>query len=482
MNGLILKHSKGTVMSGLLIGGFIGMFSESALNIALSRLMTEFSVNAATIQWLTTGYLLVVGILLPLSGLLVRCFSTRQLMFTALTCFLTGAVISGLAVTFPVLLAGRLVQGAATGILLPLVFNTAIAIYPSNQIGAAMGVIGLVVMFAPALGPAVSGVILWKLSWKWIFWLMIPVIAASWIVSFLFLENVREIIRPKTDALSIVLSSIGFGLMVFGISFAGDNGWGDIFVIVSLIAGAGSLALFCRRQLKLEEPILNIRAFRSSSFSIGTALVFIDNAIIMAFVFLLPLYLQNDQSTPILVAGILMLPGGAVNGLVSALSGRLYDKYGAKFFTRTGFFIAAAAVLLMLFLDKKSHWSYVVLAHVVLMIGAPLAMSPAQAYGLSSLPERIRSDGSCIISTLQQIAGAVGTALAASFLSFGTNTFAFSTDYIAVSELLSGTKVGFLLPFLLAVLGFALAFKVKDRTVLMARCNIEKSKEGRVAS
>lgn len=464
MSTNVIQHSKGAVMSGLLIGGFVGMFGESALNVALSQLMTDFSVNAATIQWLTTGYLLVVGILLPMSSLLVRWFTTRQLLFTALACFIIGALISGLAGTFPVLLIGRLIQAVATGILLPLIFNTAIAIYPPEQLGTAMGSIGMVVMFAPAVGPAVAGFILWKFSWNWIFWLMVPAVVIAGIVATLFLENVRPITKPKIDVLSLVLSTIGFGLVVFGISFAGDKGWGNLLVIAALIVGAAALGLFCRRQLKLEEPILNIRAFRFLGFSLGTALVFIGNAILLAAVFLIPMYLQKGKLAPILITGLIMLPGGVTTGIVSALSGKLFDRYGAKWLTRIGFFIGIIAALILALVNAESTYLYVILGHVVLMIGVPLAMSPAQAYGLNALPVDINSDGSCIISTLQQIAGAIGTALAASFLSFGEAAYRQGGGQDAVAAMVSGAKNGFLLPLILAILAFVISFKVKSGT------------------
>ena len=466
MSTNLIRHSKGAIMSSLLIGGFVGMFSESALNIALSQLMTDFSVNAATIQWLTTGYLLIVGILLPMSSLLVRWFTTRQLMFTALSCFFIGALLAGLAGDFPLLLIGRLIQGAATGLLLPLVFNTAIAIYPKEKLGTAMGVIGLVVMFAPAAAPAVAGLILWKLSWNWIFWTMIPFIIIAGVVALLFLENVRPLTRTKADILSLVLSTAGFGLVVFGISFAGDNGWTNGLVIASMIIGIVALILFCLRQLKLEEPILNVRAFQSRAFSLGTALVFLDNAILMSAVFLLPMYLQKGKAAPILMTGLLMLPGGVVNGVVSAFSGRLFDRYGAKWVTIIGFLIAVIAALQLCFVSAESTYLYVVLGHVVLMIGAPLAMSPAQAYGLNALPTNLNSDGSCIISTLQQIAGAIGTALAASFLSFGETAYRQSGGQDVVGAMVSSSRAGFLLPLSLAAFSLMLSFRVHSAVQL----------------
>jgi len=463
-----LKHSRGLIMAGLLIGSFVGMFSESALNIALSQLMIDFSVSAATVQWLTTGYLLVVGIFLPMSGFFVQTFTTRQLLFTALSCFLLGLFTAAIAVSFPVLLLGRLIQGIATGILLPLVFNTALAIYPVERRGTAMGIIGLVVMFAPAIGPTVGGFILGHLTWNWIFWCMLPVIIIAFIISAVFVENVRPITKPKLDVHSLALSTVGFGLIVFGVSFAGDRGWNNVYVLVSLAVGALALILFCHRQLRLETPFLNISAFKHFNFSLGTAMVFVDNAILMSAVFLIPMYLQQGKSADIIIAGLLMLPGGIVNGIVSAFSGRLFDKHGAKLLTRIGFLIAVIGAFLLFCLDAGSPYYIMVLGHITLMIGAPLAMSPAQTHGLNALPQSLSSDGSCIVSTLQQIAGAIGTALAASFMYYGEQTYS-GPD--AVEAIISGVKLGFALPLSLACIGFLLSLKIGTKKLSVGTTN-----------
>ena len=439
------------IMIGLLLGGFIAMFSETALNIALSSLAKQMNVQMGTIQWLVIGYLLVVGILLPLSGLLTRWFTTRQLMIFALSDFIVGAVIAGLAPSFALLLVGRMIQGIATGIILPLMYLVALSIYPMDKRGAAMGIISLVIMFAPAIGPTLSGLILGALSWHYIFWVMIPILAIALLLTIMYTRNVSEITRPHVDTLSILTSTLGFGGVVIGVSLASETGWESWQVLLSLLIGIVSLALFCRRQLTIPEPILNVRAFGVRSFSVGTGLVMIDFMVIMSSMFLLPTYWQDGLLVPVALTGILMLPGGIINALVSTLAGRLFDRFGGRRPVIGGFCLATVGALLLVFTNAHSAYWYVVVAHIILMIGAPLAMSPSQAFGLGALPPKMAADGSSIMNTLQQVCGAIATALSTSLLSSGE---AGNHSRTAVA---TGAHMGFMLTLGLSIVGVIVA-------------------------
>ncbi|WP_125982729.1 DHA2 family efflux MFS transporter permease subunit [Loigolactobacillus iwatensis] len=450
-----------TIMAGLLIGGFIGMFSETALNIALAPLTTKLGVSAGTIQWLVIGYLLMVGIVLPLSGLLSRWFTTRQLLIFALCDFIVGALVAALSPNFTFLLIGRLIQGIGTGILLPLIFLVALTIYPMEKRGAAMGLIGLTIMFAPAIGPTVAGLILGALSWQYIFWAMIPLLVIALIITIIFMKDVVPITRPHVDVLSIILSTLGFGGFVLGISLASDKGWTSVLVLGSLVVGLLALFGFVRRQLKLPEPILNVRAFAHVEFSLGTILVMIDFMIIMSSMYLLPIYWQKGLLVPVALTGILMLPGGLMNAVVSTIAGRLYDGYGVRRPAMLGFLITVIGALMLFFSQADSSYFYVVSAHVILMIGIPLALSPAQTFGLNSLPQQMSADGSSIMNTLQQIFGAIATALATSLLGLGEAKSAVHGSI----NVTNGTHYSFALTVGLAVLGFMLTFVLPRKQI-----------------
>ncbi|WP_054725303.1 DHA2 family efflux MFS transporter permease subunit [Paucilactobacillus hokkaidonensis] len=446
-------------MSGILVGAFVGMLSETALNIALPSLMTQLHVGIGTIQWLVTGYLLVIGIVLPLSSLLARWFTTRQLIIFALIDFIVGATISALAPDFAVLLVGRMIQGIATGLLLPLMFTVATLIYPPYKLGTAMGMIGLVVMFAPAIGPTLAGIILGVLSWQWIFWAFVPFLLIALVISIKFLPNVVEITKPKVDILSIILSTLGFGGAVVAVSLASDNGWLSPVVLITLVAALLILFFYIRRQLHSQTPILNFHVFSLSHFSIGALLIVIDFGMIISSMYLLPMFWQKGLAVPVALTGIVMLPGGIVNALVSAIAGRFIDQLGPRKLLIPGFLISIIGILMLIFTSTNSPMWYVIMAHVIVMIGAPLGMAPAQTYGLNALDQSTTSDGSTIMNTFQQISGAVATAVATSLLGLGQHASTAATT--SRTAFTNGVHTGLMFTLALAVIGFALSFTVK---------------------
>lgn len=449
------------ILLGPLIAGFVGLFSEAALNVVLPDFMTLFRISAATVQWLTTGYLLVVGVLLPMSSLLVRWFTTRQLVFTVLGCFLVGAVVSAVAVDFPMLIVGRLIQGIATGILVPLIFSTAIAAFPPQRRGSALGLVGLVLMFAPAISPVLAGLILEIADWRWIFWLMLPVIMVSFVVCAIFLRNVREITRPHVDVISIVLSTIGFGPIVFGVSSAGDAGWGSPMVIVALVVGVAALVLFTHRQLRLSEPVLDVRAFAHRNYALSASMIFVVGAMLMCTIYLIPMYLEQGLALTALLAGLIMLPGGVVNGAVSVWAGHAADVHRPWILARLGFAAAILGGAVLLFIGQSTPVWVLIVAHCILMIGVPLAMTSAQTFGLNDLPHALGADGSTIISTLQQVGGAIGTAVGASLLTAGRHLAA-ETGPAATA---TGTRLGFLFTLMSAAAGLMLALLLRGRPI-----------------
>lgn len=451
-------------MMGMLIGGFVGMFSETSLNIALPQLMAQLHVSTATVQWLVTGYLLMIGIVLPLSSLITKWFTTRQVILFALIDFAVGAIISASAPGFGVLLFGRMIQGIATGLILPLMFTVAMQIFPPYKLGAAMGMVGLVIMFAPAVGPTIAGAILGLASWRWIFWLFIPFLIIAFIFAVTSLKNIAKVTRPKVDFLSILLSMVGFGSLVVGVSLASDQGWGSPAVLGALILGLVILAWYAHRQLTMESPILNLKTFAIPGFRVGACLVMINFGIILSAMYLLPMYIQKGLLIPVALTGVIMLPGGLMNAIVSAVSGRLYDSIGARTPAMLGFLISMVGALMLALTTTQSATWYVILAHVILMIGAPLAMSPSQTHGLNSLTGPIAADGSTIMNTLQQVVGAISTAIATSLLGIGQASYYANGGHQASSAFVNGAHYGFYFTFILALAGLLLATRLSKKT------------------
>lgn len=447
-------------MMGMLIGGFVGMFSETSLNIALPQLMAQLNVSTATVQWLVTGYMLMVGVVLPLSSIITKWFTTRQVILFALIDFAVGAVISASAPGFGLLLFGRMIQGIATGLILPLMFTVAMQIFPPYKLGAAMGMVGLVIMFAPAVGPTLAGIVLGVASWRWIFWLFVPFLVIAFLFAVTSLKNIAEVTRPKVDFLSIILSTLGFGSLVLGVSLASDQGWGSGVVIGALVLGIVILAWYTHRQLTVAKPVLNLRAFAIPGFRIGASLVMINFGIILSAMYLLPMVIQKGLLVPVALTGIIMFPGGVMNAVVSALSGRLYDHVGAQMPARIGFIISMIGALLLAFTSTHTAVWYIILAHVILMIGAPLAMSPSQTHGLNALTGPIAADGSAIMNTLQQIVGAISTAIATSLLGIGQAAYLAHGATNAAGAFVNGAHYGFYFTFVLALVGFLLALRL----------------------
>ena len=453
---LISVHHPKLAMVSMLLGAFVGMFSETSLNIALPTLVQALQVNTGTIQWLVTGYMLVIGIVLPLSSLINRWFTTRQVIIFALSDFIIGAAISTLGSSFAVVLVGRMIQGIGTGLILPLMFAVVMQIFPPQKIGAVMGMCALVIMFAPAVGSTLTGLILGKLSWNWIFWLFIPFLAIALLFAITSLENVGNITRPHVDGLSIVESAIGCSGVVIGASLSSRFGWLSVPVITALATGVVVLAFYTHRQLHLAEPILNLRIFKHRAFAIGTGSVMLDFGIILSSMYLLPMYVQNGLLLPVAMAGMIMLPGGVTNAITSAVAGRLYDNVGAKRPALVGIVLALVGVLMLLTTSTRTTVTFVIAAHVILMIGCPLFMAPSQTSALNALPGISSNDGSTILNTMQQIVGAVATAVATSLLELGRR----GTAGTAAARFTTGAHYGFCFTLILAIITFV--FVIND--------------------
>lgn len=455
------------ILISLLIAGFIGMFSETALNVALSDLMNVLQITPTTAQWLTTAYLLTLGILVPISGLLLQWFTTRQLFIAALSFSIAGTFLAAMAPNFEFLLTARVVQAMGTALLLPLMFNTILVIIPPERRGAAMGLIGLVIMVAPAIGPTIAGLLIESLSWHWIFWLALPFLFIALVSGILFMQNVTEVTKPKIDILSILLSSFGFGGIVYGFSNAGESeGWGSPKVIVAIAIGVIALILFCIRQLTMKQPMIDLRAFKFPMFVVGLLMVFICMMVILSSMLILPLYLQQGQGYTAFKAGLLLLPGGIINGLMSPVMGRLFDKYGPKWLVIPGLVLVAVSLWFFSGITATSTVVFVIVLHSVLMIGISMIMMPAQTNGINQLPLEYYPHGTAIMNTLQQVAGAIGTALAVSIMTSGSKSFLQSVknpaDPLNIGAAFThGVQNAFVFGMVMAIIGLVIAFFIK---------------------
>ncbi|AXN39739.1 MULTISPECIES: MDR family MFS transporter [Peribacillus] len=454
------------ILISFLIAGFIGLFSETALNMALGDLIQEFNVSPSTVQWLTTGYLLTLGILVPVSGLLIQWFNTRQLFIASMVFSIIGTLIAAIAPGFGLLMLARVIQAVGTGLLLPLMFNTILVIFPIHKRGATMGLMGLVIMFAPAIGPTVSGLIIENLTWHFIFWVSLPFFVIALLFGLKYMQNVSTITKPKIDVPSIILSTIGFGGIVYGFSIVGDQGWRNAIVLSSIIVGLVALFLFAVRQFNMDKPMIDLRVFKYPMFTLGLITVFITFMIIMSSMILLPLYLQTGLALAAFSAGLVLLPGGVLNGFMSPITGRIFDKFGPRGLVIPGFIIMIAMLWTLTNVTTETSIIMVIVMHTFLMIGVSMVMMPAQTNGLNQLPKNLYPDGTALMNTLQQVSGAIGTTVAITIMSASQKNYMASVedpfDPSTISgSLTAGVQDAFVFGLVLAIVGLIVSFFIK---------------------
>lgn len=450
-------------MMGLYLGGFTGMYSETALNIALPQLSEAFGATMAVTQWLVVGYMLVIGIVLPFASILMKWFSARKLIVFSLAAFLVGSLVSAFASGLELALVGRAIQGVGTGLVLPMMFAMVMEVMPPQKIGSAMGVTALVIMFASAIGPTMAGFLVGAFSWRSIFLSFAVVLVAGLVFTVAFAVSPWRLTRPHIDPVSVVLSVLGFGGVVLGVGMSSLYGWASPLVVVALVVGVACVAAYAARQLRMKEPVLNLRALRVNGFSVGAVLVMLNFGITLAAMYVLPQFYQASLGIDTVTAGLIMLPGGIVNALVSMLAGRVYDRIGTRIPALAGFSLSAIGLVLLIMAGSDAAIPYVVTCHILLMVGVPLAMSPTQTYALASLPPQMNGDGSTILNAMQQVFGAIATAVATSLLIAGQSAYFANGGTVAQDAFAVGSHYGFAFALVLAVLAFVLAFKVRAR-------------------
>lgn len=442
-------------MLGLYAGAFLGMLSETSMNIALPDLCDAFNITTGTAQWMVVGYMLAIGIVLPCVGFLLKWIKAKTLVLVALACFLVGSVLSAAAPVFALVLAGRIIQGVGTGIVLPTMYAAIMRVFPPAKIGAANGVAGLVIMFAPVIGPTLAGLIIGACSWRAIFVLFAVVAAVAIACTAATFVTPIETTHPKVDMLSVIASVIGFGCLVAGVSLVTDMGF-NALVVTLLVIGVVVVAYYAYRQLHIDDPVLDLRALGIASFRTPALMVTCSFACTLAIMYLAPQELQRGLGLDSSVAGMLMLAGGVVNAIVSFLSGRWYDRMGAAPLVRVGAVVAIIGSLLFLAIGVTTAPAFFILAHVVFMIGIPLMQQPAQSAALKGLPRELAADGSTILNTMQQVFGAIGTSIATCLLGMGSGS-------TAAEGFVAGSRYGYVFGLVLIVLVLALSFLLKEQ-------------------
>jgi EmrB/QacA subfamily drug resistance transporter len=395
----------------ILIGGFIAILNQTVMSPALPRVMREFVITPAVGQWLTSVFLLVNGLMIPVAAYLINRFSTRQLFIAAMLAFTAGTTLAAFSVSFPMLLAARILQAMGAGIQLPFTQVMIMLIFPKERRGFALGISGIVIGLAPAMGPTVAGWLVDEFGWRYIFIGIAPLGVLVMIFAAIFLRNLSMPSRPQLDILSVVLSTLGFGGILFGFSAAGGMGWLHPFTISPAVVGAVAIVFFIRRQLKTEQPLLNLRVLKNAVFSTSTIISSVVSSGLTFAAVLTPIFLQDVLGKTALHSGLILMPGAVAMAAISPVSGILFDRFGPRALSIIGLGIIVAGSAMLAFLGLNTPSWYVLLAYTFRMAGISLVNMPVNTWGINALPGAMIAHGNSINNTARQVAGSIGTAV-----------------------------------------------------------------------
>lgn len=438
------------ILGLLVFGGFVVVLNQTLMLVAIPPIMADFGITASQAQWVTTAFMLANGIMIPVSAALIDRFSSRSLYLVALLIFLLGTVIGALAQSFYLLLLARIVQGISAGIAMPLGQTVIMSLFPPHKRGAAMGMVGLVIAFAPAIGPTLSGWLIEQQSWRSLFIVLLPFTVAVLALAWWVMTDATVRRHSEINPTSVTLSTLGWGGLLYGFSMAGASGWGSLPVVIALVTGTVSLAIFISLQLRMNHPMLEFRVFSYPVFRLTTILSILVFALLIGPQTLLPLYVQNVRGLGALQTGLLMLPGAIVMGLMSPISGRLFDRFGIRWLAVAGFTLMAIAMGLFARLDDSTSLGLIRVTFMIHMLGISTLMMPLITAGINALPLHLISHGTAMNNTLRMVGASIVTALLVSLMS---SRAAMLSEHTTEAALLSGLRLTFLVALALAIAG-----------------------------
>ncbi|GLZ49510.1 MFS transporter [Actinomycetospora sp. NBRC 106375] len=448
------------IVMTLVVSAFVMILNETILSVALPHLTGDLGVSATTVQWLTSGFLLTMGVVIPTTGYILNRFTPRQVFLAAMSLFSTGTLICALSPGFELLLVGRVVQATGTAVMIPLLMTSVMRLIPPEKRGATMGTISIVIAVAPAVGPTIGGLILASLDWRWMFWSVLPLAVAALVIGFVMFRLSGETRVTPLDLFSVLLSFLGFGGIVYGLSTLGHGGGAVVPPWVALVVGAVALTVFIARQMRLqrtESALLDLRPFGHKPFVVAivlSALLFMS--LLGAGAILLPIYLQTVLGVSAAATGLAVLPGGLVLGFMGRPVGRLFDRVGARPLVIPGAIGLATSMWLLAALGAGAALWMVIAVHILLMASLGLMMTPLLTEGLSVLPENLYSHGSAILTTLQQVAGAAGTAGFVTIAALGSASVTGAPDA-------QGLQVAFMAAGVIGLIAVGVSFMVQRK-------------------
>ncbi|GAB6092873.1 MFS transporter [Furfurilactobacillus curtus] len=455
----------------MLIGTFSTFIVQTTLTTAFPTLMRTFNINADAVQWLTTGFMLVMGITIPVSAFLLQRFSSKLLYLAAMAIFFVGTFICMTASTFGLLLTGRLIEGIAVGITAPVFQTTMLTIFPPERRGSAMGLAGIVIGLAPAIGPTLSGWLLLNYSWRSLFVVILPFPVIVFTLALFTMRKIFPTKKTSADWLSVILSTIGFGSMLYAFSSVGSSSWTNPIVLTTLVIGLVFVGLFVWRSLTIDNPLLELRVFSSPAYTLSVIEVAVVNMAMVGAEMVLPLYIQTVRSESAFHSGLILLPGALMMGIMSPITGRIFDRIGARRLAITGMFLLTVGTAFFVTLTENTPIIFVTLLYTIRMFGIAMVMMPVTTTGMNALPINLLSHGTSVNNTGRQVFSSMGTAILISILTNVTqnkmpakallHTTPLAYRNHAINATLSGYHAAFLTATIFALVGLVLAFRIK---------------------
>lgn len=403
--------TRGKILAAMLFGMFIAILNQTLLNVALPKINTEFNISASTGQWLMTGFMLVNGILIPISAFLFNKYSYRKLFIIGLTLFTLGSLVCAISFNFPIMMSGRVLQAIGAGILMPLGSNVIVTIFPPEKRGVAMGTMGIAMILAPAIGPTLSGYIVQNYDWNVMFYGMFFIGIIAIVIGLFWFKLYQSTTNPKADIPGIIYSTIGFGSLLYGFSEAGNKGWGSTEIVTMFIVGTVFIIFFILRELRMKAPMLSLEVLKYPTYTLTTVINMIVMMSLYGGMILLPLYLQNLRGFSALDSGLLLLPGALVMGALGPVAGKLLDTIGIKPLAIFGIGIMTYATWELSKLNMDTTYLHIMWIYIVRSFGMAFVMMPIITVGMNALPPRLISHGNAFVNTMRQLAGSIGTAI-----------------------------------------------------------------------
>lgn len=400
-----------SVLLVIIIGTFMAVLNGSIVNVALPKIMSIFNASPDSIQWVLTCYIMTLGVVMPVTGYLGDTFGYKRMYFTALALFVIGSALCGISWSVNSLIAARIVQAIGGGIMQPLGMAFIYRVTPYSRIGLVLGIWGIAAMAAPAIGPTLGGYLVEYVNWRLIFYLNVPIGLVNLFLAGMLLKESELIKVEHFDFLGLVSSTVGLFSLLLGLSQGTKYGWTSPYIILLGIISFVSLTLFICNELSHPEPLLELRLFKNYLFTISTVIGSVLNIGMFGGMFLLPLLLQNVLGQTAMKTGLILLPAAIGTALMMPVSGRVFDKYGARGVVVTGLALVTVTTYMMSRFNDLTPFSVMTGWLVLRGTGMGLAMMPVTTAGMTTVPMHLVGKGSALGNVIRQVSASLGIAM-----------------------------------------------------------------------